>query len=113
MNVMCPAVHVALPTVGASAITGPLAAHVTSCTACWSEVARYQSMYAQLESLDSAEHRAPTGFVESVTSNLGPVVVEANESRMDPRVPVAAAAVVATAAAGTAVLYKLYRDHAA
>jgi hypothetical protein len=44
---------------------------------------------------------------------LGPVAVEPFESRLDPRVPVAAAAVVATAAAGTVVLYKLYRDHAA
>jgi hypothetical protein len=113
MNVMCSAIHVALPTVGESAITGPLAAHVGSCSSCWSEVARYQSMYSLLESLDPAEHRAPQRLLESVTSHLGPVAVETVESRIAPRVPVAAAAVVATAAAGTAVLYKLYRDHAA
>jgi hypothetical protein len=70
-------------------------------------------MYSQLESLDPVAHRAPRGLVESVTSQLGPVAVETAESRIDPRVPVAAAAVVATAAAGTAVLFKLYRDHAA
>lgn len=113
MNVMCSAIHVALPTVGESAITGPLAAHVASCSSCWGEVARYQSMYSQLESLDLSAHRAPTGFLDSVTGHLGPVAVDTAESRLDPRVPVAAAAVVATAAAGTAVLFKLYRDHAA
>ena len=113
MNVMCSAIHVALPTVGETAITGPLAAHVDSCAACWGEVARYRVMYRELEELDDAQYRAPERFVTSVVDRLGPVVVEMDEPRMDPRVPVAAAAVVATAAAGTAVLFKLYRDHAA
>jgi hypothetical protein len=113
VSVVCSAVHVALPTVGESAITGPLAAHVDACASCWGEVARYRAMYRELESLSSFEYRAPAGFAASITDHLGPVVVEDVESRLDPRVPVAAAAVVATAAAGTAVLYKLYRDHAA
>jgi anti-sigma factor RsiW len=113
MSVMCSAIHVALPTVGETAITGPLAAHVDSCAACWGEVARYRAMYRELETLNPSEYRAPRELVASVTDNLGPVAVEATEPRLDPRVPVAAAAVVATAAAGTAVLYKLYRDHAA
>ena len=113
MSVMCSAVHVALPTVGESAITGPLANHVESCISCRAEVARYQAMYRELVSLDRTQYRAPRGFVAGVTDNIGPVAVEDVESRIDPRVPVAAAAVVATAAAGTAVLYKLYRDHAA
>ena len=113
MSVMCSAIHVALPTVGESAINGPLAAHVESCTACWGEVARYRAMYRELGALSASEYQAPRGFVSSVKDNLGPVAVETVEPRLDPRVPVAAAAVVATAAAGTAVLYKLYRDHAA
>jgi hypothetical protein len=70
-------------------------------------------MYRELESLDLAQYRAPRGFVGAVTDNIGPVAVEDVGPRIDPRVPVAAAAVVATAAAGTAVLYKLYRDRAA
>jgi hypothetical protein len=113
MSVMCSAIHVALPTVGETAITGPLAVHVDSCASCWGEVARYRAIYRELGTLNATEYRAPSGFVSGVTDHLGPVAVENVESRLDPRVPVAAAAVVATAAAGTAVLYKLYRDHAA
>lgn len=113
MNVMCSAIHVALPTVGEAAITGPLAAHVESCMPCRGEVMRYRTMYRELERLDTVRYHAPQGFVATVTSDLGPVVVEAGEHRRDPRVPVAAAAVVATAAAGTAVLYRLYRHRAA
>ena len=113
MSVMCSAIHVALPTVGESGITGPLAAHADSCAACWAEIARYRTMYRELEALSVTEYRAPAGFVAGVIDRLGPVAVEPVESRLDPRVPVAAAAVVATAAAGTVVLYRLYRDHAA
>jgi len=116
VSVMCSAVRVAMPTVGEASITGPLATHVETCVPCKGEVVRYRSMYRGLEALDATRYRAPQGFVSAVTSELGPVVVELGEPRMDPRmdprVPVAAA-VVATAAAGTAVLYKLYRDRAA
>ena len=113
MSVMCSTVHVALPTVGEAAITGPLATHMESCMACKGEVIRYRTMYRELEALDSARYRAPQGLATAVMNDLGPVAVEVRSPRRDPRVPVAAAAVVATAAAGTAVLYKLYRDHAA
>ncbi len=113
MSVVCSAIAVALPTVGEAAITGPLAVHVESCVPCRGEIVRYRSMYRQLERLDAARYRAPQGFVSKVTSDLGPAAVEACEQRKDPRVPVAAAAVVATAAAGTAVLYRLYRQRAA
>jgi anti-sigma factor RsiW len=113
MSVMCSAIHAALPTVGESAITGPLAAHVDSCADCWGEVAGYRAMYRELEALIASEYRAPREFVSDVKNSLGPVAVETVEPRLDSRVPVAAAAMVATAAAGTAVLYKLYRDHAA
>jgi hypothetical protein len=70
-------------------------------------------MYRELDALNPTEYRAPKDFVPGVTDGLGPVLVEPDAPRLDPRVPVAAAAMVATAAAGTAVLYKLYRDHAA
>jgi len=113
MKVVCSTVHVALPTVGETAITGPLAVHVESCMACKGEVLRYRMMYRELEALDDNKHKAPQSLTAAVMSALGPVEVEALEPRMDPRVPMAAAAVVATAAAGTAVLYKLYRDRAA
>ena len=89
MNVMCSAVSVALPTVGESAITGPLAAHVESCAECWGEVARYRAMYRELAMLSPTEYRAPGTFLDGVTDHLGPVAVaiEASESRIDPRVP--------------------------
>ena len=113
MNVMCSAVQAALPTVGEAAITGPIAAHVESCVPCQGEIVTYRAMYRELASLDRTRYRAPYGTTASVMDGLGPVAVEGDGPRRDPRVPVAAAAVVATAAAGTAVLYKLYRDHAA
>jgi hypothetical protein len=113
MSVMCSAIHVALPTVGEAAITGRLAAHVEICMPCKGEVLRYRTMYRELHDLDRAKYRAPSGHTAAVMNGLGPVAVPMPEARMDPRVPVAAAAVVATAAAGTAVLFKLYRDHAA
>ena len=112
MSVMCSAVQVALPTVGEAAITGPLAAHVETCVPCRGELVRYRSMHRELGSLNPTRYRAPLGFVAAVTSDLGLVVVDPGEPRRDPRVPVAAA-VVATAAAGTAVLYRLYRQRAA
>jgi hypothetical protein len=70
-------------------------------------------MYRELHDLDRVKYRAPSGHIAAVMNGLGPVAVTTPEPRMDHRVPVAAAAVVATAAAGTAVLFKLYRDHAA
>lgn len=113
MNVMCSAVHVALPTVGEAAITGPITAHVETCVPCRAEIIKYRAMYRELASLDPNRYRAPYGTTAAVMGNLGPIAVEGDVSRIDPRVPVAAAAVVATAAAGTAVLYRLYRQHAA
>lgn len=113
MRVLCSAIHVALPTVGESAIAGPLEAHVESCLTCRGEVLRYRKMYRELAAMDVAEHRSPRGFTENVMCCLGPVAVVDDERRRDNRVPVAAAAVVATAAAGTAVLLKLYRERAA
>ncbi len=113
MNVVCSAVQVALPTVGEAAITGPIAAHVETCVPCQGEVVTYRVMYRELGALDHSRYRAPYGTLTSVMTNLGPVAVETDGFRRDPRVPVAAAAVVATADAGTAVLYRLYRQHAA
>jgi anti-sigma factor RsiW len=113
MSVVCSAIHVVLPTVGEGAITGSLEAHVESCIRCRSEVARYRSMFRELEALEASVERAPGGFAAEVMDGLGPVAVADREPRRDNRVPVAAAAAVATAAAGTAVLYRLYRQRAA
>ena len=113
MNVVCSAIHVALPTVGEGTIAGPLEGHVESCVRCRSEMVRYRSMHRDLKALELSLEVAPEGLSRSVQNSLGPVAVVAREPRRDNRVPVAAAAVVATAAAGTVVLLKLYRERAA
>ncbi len=112
MSMLCSAVSVALPTVGDAALAGPVAAHVETCMACRREVLRYRTMHSGLSSLTPERHRAPHGFTSAVMADLGPVMLRSPDQRRDPRVPVAAA-VMATAAAGTAVLFKLYRDRAA
>ena len=113
MTVLCPAVNAALPAVGLAAIPGPLSGHVASCAVCTAEVERYQAMHDDLASLDPAYYRTPHGLVAAVMGGLGPTSVEFTRPKLDARLPVAAAAVVATAACGTAVLIKLYRDRAA
>jgi hypothetical protein len=70
-------------------------------------------MHRELKALELSFDTAPVGLTRSVLKSLGPVAVADREPRRDNRVPVAAAAVVATAAAGTVVLLRLYRDRAA
>ena len=113
MSIMCRAVHIALPTVGESGLTAPLAGHVDSCVPCRAEAIRYRTMYRELDGLALEAQRAPAGLASGVLESLGPVAVVSEPARRDNRVPVAAVAVVATAAAGTAVLLRLYRQRAA
>ncbi len=113
MNVVCSAIHAVIPTVGEGTIAGPLETHVASCVRCRSEVIRYRSMHRELKALELSTDTAPVDLTRNVLKNLGPVAVADREPRRDNRVPVAAAAVVATAAAGTVVLLRLYRDRAA
>lgn len=113
MSIMCRAVQIALPTVGETGVTGLLSSHVDTCIACSVEVLRYRSMYRELGELEASTHRAPGSFTDTVLASLGPVAVDYEEAQRDNRVPVAAAAVVATAAAGTAVLLRMYRQRAA
>ncbi|NHZ71001.1 MAG: hypothetical protein GWP18_05100 [Proteobacteria bacterium] len=113
MNVVCSAVSVALPTVGVAGITGPLASHVDMCERCSVEVEGYGSMYTQLASLNDRHITAPGGFPQRVMASLGPVAIADRDSHRDHLVPVAAAAALATAAAGGAVLFRLYRQRAA
>ncbi len=113
MSIVCSAIQVALPTIGEGTITGPLESHVESCLRCGTEVVLYRDMLRELEALEMSLDGAPQGLTRNVMNSLGPVAVAQREPRRDARVPVAAAAVVATAAAGTAVLLKLYREHAA
>lgn len=113
MSVLCSAIQAALPTVGELSISGPIAGHVESCETCRHEVVAYRKMHQGLAALDESAYRSPTDLARNVMSRLGPVAVEDDCRRRDNLVPVAAAAVVATAAAGTAVLIKVYRSRAA
>lgn len=113
MSVMCRAVHVSLPTLGESVLPGPLASHVETCVPCRGEVVGYRTMHRELDAMAATTQRAPGGLTNDVLASLGPVAVVSEPAKRDHRVPVAAAAVVATAAAGTAVLFRLYRQRAA
>ena len=113
MSVVCSAVHVALGAGGIGAIVGPVAAHIERCESCDREVAEFMALDDALGSLDCEVHSAPNDLPVTVMDSLGPVAVPDIESRTSLAVPVAAAAFVATAAAGTAVLIRLRRQSAA
>ncbi len=113
MSVLCSAVSVTLPTLGAAAIDGRLASHAATCDHCLAEMAAYAQMHTTLASLRAHVEPAPSSLEHRVMASLGPVAVSTYEDRRDHRVPVAAAAALATAAAGTAVLFRLYRHRAA
>ncbi|MCZ7532080.1 MAG: hypothetical protein M5U23_01500 [Acidimicrobiia bacterium] len=110
---MCSAVHVALDTVGTSAVAGPLAGHIERCEVCGHDVQSLQDVTMALRSLDPEAHLAPGGLQADVMGSLGPVAVPDPVHGISLKVPVAAAAVVATAAAGTAVLIRIRRARAA
>jgi hypothetical protein len=113
MNMMCSTVHVALDTIGTGAATGPLATHIERCDVCERELDEFTLVEEALGSLELAPYEAPQNLQASVMGSLGPVAVPDLESRVSFAVPVAAAAVVATAAAGTAALIMLRRLNAA
>lgn len=113
MSVLCSAVAVALPTVGTDATSGRLWSHIESCDECRAQFMRYDEMYEGLAGMRYAHVRAPGALTQRVRATLGPVAVPDIEERWDRVVPVAAAAALATAAAGTAVLFKIYRHRAA
>jgi hypothetical protein len=77
------------------------------------EYLRYSEMYDGLADLRQTRMTPPVGLPRRVMASLGPVSVHDLEERWDHVVPVAAAAALATAAAGTAVLFKMYRQRAA
>ena len=113
MSVMCSAVAVALPTVGGDLIGGRLWSHVESCEECRTQYLDFREMYDGLTDLRYRQMAAPAGLHRRVMASIGPVAVPDLEDRWDHVVPVAAAAALATAAAGTAVLLKIYRHRAA
>jgi hypothetical protein len=113
VSVVCSAVSVALPTLGTDLIGGRLWSHIESCEDCFMHYVGYREMYDGLATLRFVEMPTPVGLSPSVMESLGPVAVPDLDERWDHVVPVAAAAALATAAAGTAVLLKIYRHRAA
>jgi hypothetical protein len=113
MRVVCSAVHVAIDTIGTGAVAGPVATHIETCDACGRELAEFTQVEESLSSLERTAHSAPRDLHPSVMGSLGPVAVPDIESRTSLAVPVAAAAFVATAAAGTAALIMMRRQSAA
>lgn len=113
MSAMCAAVRIALGAVGPDALSGPMAAHVEQCDHCRHESVEYAEIEIALASLERSTHQAPAHLQVMVMDSLGPVAVPDIDQRTSFAVPVAAAALVATAAAGTAVLLKMRRQSAA
>jgi len=113
VSVLCSAVAVALPTLGNDLIGTRLWSHIESCADCQTRHAGYREMHDELADLRFVQIPAPIGLSQKVMASLGPVAVPDLDDGWDHVVPVAAAAALATAAAGTAVLVKLYRHRAA
>jgi anti-sigma factor RsiW len=113
MSVMCSVVSVALPAIGTESIGERLLSHAESCSECRSLFTQYDEMYDALAELRYAHMVAPGEMSQRVMASLGPVVVPDSDERWDRVLPVAAAAALATAAAGTAVIFRIYRQRAA
>jgi len=113
VNVVCVAVSVTLPTADVTGAAGVLATHVDACERCRSEADSYRRLHETLASMRDETVQAPGSLKPRVMSSLGPVAVPDLETSSDHRVQVAAAAAIATAAAGTAMLMRLYRHRAA
>jgi anti-sigma factor RsiW len=113
MSAMCSVVSVALPTLGIEGIGGRIWSHVESCDECRSLFIQYDEMYEALAELRYTYMAAPGGLPQRVMASLGPVAVPDSDERWDHVLPVAAAAALATAAAGTAVIFRFYRHRAA
>jgi hypothetical protein len=113
VSVMCSVVSVALPSIGTEGIGGRLWSHVELCDECRSLFTQYDEMYDALTELRHTHQVAPGGLPERVMASLGPVAVPDPDERWDHVLPVAAAAALATAAAGTAVIFRFYRHRAA
>ncbi len=113
MRVVCSAVSATLPSVDIVGASGLLEGHVQTCARCRREVRAYREIYRVLAAMRDEFEEAPSRLRPRVMASLGPVAVPDLEESGDHRVQVAAAAALATAAAGTAVLVRMYRHRAA
>ncbi len=113
MNVVCTAVSMTLPTLDLPGVAGFVSTHVESCERCRDEVESYRVLHDALTAMRDDIVPAPGDLHPRVMASLRPEAVPDLEVAHDHRVQVAAAAAIATAAAGTAVLVRLYRHRAA
>lgn len=112
MRLMCRAFDATVGSVGLIGVTRPLVRHAERCADCGVVLAAMRVVDAGIESLDIDYYRAPDTLQPAVMASLGPGLAPEHDHRMSLKVPVAAA-VVATAAAGTAVIVRLWRTRAA
>ena len=112
MHMMCRTFDVTVSTIGLVGVAGPLAKHAERCVDCRVVLEAMLIVDNHLDSLDAEHYRAPDGFQPAVMASLGPGLAPEHGHRMSMKVPVAAA-VVATAAAGTAVIVRILRTRAA
>ena len=111
MKLMCRTFDATVDSVGLIGVTRPLVRHAEQCPDCGVILAAMRVVDAGLGSLDTDYYRAPDTLEPAVMASLGPGLAPAHEHRMSLKVPVAAA-VVDTAAAGTAVIVRLLRTRA-
>jgi hypothetical protein len=112
VKLMCRTFDLTVDSIGLAGVAGPVARHAESCVDCGVVLAAMRVIDGGLRSLDSDYYRAPDTLQPAVMASLGPGLAPEHEHRMSLKVPVAAA-VVATAAAGTAVIVRLLRTRAA
>ncbi len=113
MSMRCVAVKATLSARGEPGLTSPMSSHVVDCFACRSELSTHRNLHNSLKGLRAVEMVAPTHLLPNVMAETVPWVVPDQPEGFSRRIPVAAAAALATAAAGSAVLFKLYRQRTA
>lgn len=113
MSMRCVAVKATLSARGEQGLTPFMSSHVDSCFACRTALFSHRGLQSTLRDLRNVEMIAPPHVLPNVMAETIPWVVRGRPAGFSRRVPVAAAAAVATAAAGSAVLFRLYRQRAA
>lgn len=113
MIVKCISVTATMSARGAEGLTPAMTRHIDGCNRCRDEFAMFTSLADRLGELRYVEFTAPRDTAQRVMAEIGPYAVPEPSGRSDYRIGIAAAAAVATAACGTAVLVRMYRHRAA
>jgi hypothetical protein len=111
MTIRCVTVKATLSARGEHGLTPPMSFHVGECFSCRRELSTHRNLSSGLGDLRDVEIAAPADVLPNVMAEIVPWSVP--DLARHRRLPVAAAAAVATAAAGSAVLFRLYRQRTA